>query len=384
MNSFRPTWAEIDLSAIAHNLGEIRKNLTPPTRLMALLKANAYGHGILDVARLCVREKVDFLGVALLDEAVHLRENGIELPILILGYTDDQDLDVVVHYAFRQTIFDLEKAERLSQIAMDMGQQAYVHIKVDTGMTRTGFMADKAGVDVVERICKLPGLVVEGIFTHFALADSSEQEYTILQMGRFNWFLHSLAQSGIHIPIKHAANSAGISFYPEAHFDMVRAGINVYGLVASPDMPGELDLVPAMRLKSRVVSLKEVPPGTPVSYGGDFVTDRPTMIATIPIGYGDGYIRAYGNRAWATVRGRQMPLIGRVCMDYCMFDATDIEGIQVGDEVILFGLGDDGITADDLARLTGSINYEVVCLLNSRVPRVYIHGIAPPESEAGS
>ncbi|NLW45603.1 MAG: alanine racemase [Syntrophomonadaceae bacterium] len=373
MHSLRPTWAEIDLGAIAHNIKQIRGLLNGSTKFMAILKANAYGHGMLEVARTCVEQGVDYLGVALLDEALYLRENGITTPMLILGYTPPPALDAVVEFGFRQTIFDPKTAELLSEAAVKQGRKAFVHIKVDTGMSRTGFFTDEETVKTVARVCKLPGLTVEGIYTHLAAADSADETFTRLQLQRFSGFLQALQSSGIRIPIRHAANSAGIAFYPEAHYDLVRAGINLYGLRSSVERESNLGLIPAMRLKSRVVMVKEVPESTAVSYGCTYVTSRPTKIATVPIGYGDGYTRAYSNRAWAMVRGHRVPLIGRVCMDYCMFDVTAVDDIQVGDEVILFGRQEDQVTADELAEIIGTINYEVVCLLNSRVPRVYVN-----------
>jgi alanine racemase len=373
MNSLRPTWAEIDLNAIAHNIKQLRRLTKASTKFMAILKANAYGHGILEVAQVCVDQGVEFLGVALLDEALHLHESGIKTPVLILGYTPPSGLDAVVEYAFRQTVFDLASAELLSEAAVKRGKKAFVHIKVDTGMSRTGFFTNQEAVQTVARICGLPGLTVEGIFTHLATADSLDQTFAKLQLQRFSEFLQALKSSGIEIPIRHAANSAGIAYYPEAHYDLVRAGINLYGLKSSLERESDILLIPAMRLKSRVVMVKEVPESTMVSYGCTFVTSRPTRIATVPIGYGDGYIRAYSNRAWAMVRGKRVPLIGRVCMDYCMFDVTAVDDIQVGDEVILFGRPEDQVTADELAEIIGTINYEVVCLLNSRVPRVYVN-----------
>ncbi|NLV16512.1 MAG: alanine racemase [Syntrophomonadaceae bacterium] len=375
MNSFRPTWAEIDLGAIAHNIRELRRLIDPSTKFMAVLKANAYGHGILEVAEVCVGEKVDYLGVALLDEAMYLLENGINLPVLILGFTEESDLGLVIKNGFRQTVFDLATAQALSNLAMKEGKKAFVHIKVDTGMSRTGFMAGQDAVKTVSSICRLPGLIVEGVFTHLATADDADRNFTELQLQRFNDFLGALEEMGIRIPLRHAANSAGVTFHPEAHYDLVRAGINIYGLRSSLEYPDKLNLIPAMCLKSRVVMVKEVPASSPVSYGCSYITSRPTRIATIPIGYGDGYTRAYSNRAWATINGRRMQLIGRVCMDYCMFDITGAENIKVGDEVILFGRPEDGITADHLAELIGTINYEVVCLLNSRVHRVYVNDL---------
>ncbi|MGE5397136.1 MAG: alanine racemase [Chitinophagales bacterium] len=374
MHSLRPTWAEIDLGAIAHNIKQVKNKLQPGSSLMAVIKANAYGHGTVEVARVCANEGADFLAVALLDEACQLRDHGIKTPILILGYSPREGLDTVVRSGFRQTIYDWESALALSEAALKADQPAMVHIKLDTGMSRIGFFPDKDSVDTVIRISKLPGLVIEGIFTHFALADSLERSYTNQQLERFNRFISSLSDMGLKIPFRHAANSAGILEYPEAHLDMVRAGISIYGMRPSDEVRMDgLNLIPAMRLISHVVMIKELPAGTPVSYGCTYVTDRPTLVATVPVGYGDGYIRAYSNRAWASIRGKRVPMIGRVCMDYCMFDVTALDEVSMGDEVTMFGREEDGITADNLAEIAQTINYEVVCLVNSRVPRVYVN-----------
>lgn len=380
MNSLRPTWAEIDLDAIVHNVRELRNCLTPKTRFMAVIKANAYGHGLVQVARICEREGVDFLGVALLDEACYLRDCGIKTPIMILGYTPVNGAELVVTGGFRQTVYNWEGAESLSQAAVALGKEAVIHIKLDTGMSRIGFLPGEEALHVIEKIAALPNLVIEGVFTHFAQADSLDRSFTYLQLERFHQFLEGLDCLGIRIPIRHAANSAGIIQFPEAHLDMVRAGVSLYGLRPSPELDIKgLQLIPAMRLISRVVMVKEIPASTPISYGGTYLTPEPTKVATVPVGYGDGYTRFYSNCAWASVKGRPVPLIGRVCMDQCMFDVSEVEEVKIGDEVILFGRPGDGITADDLARITGTINYEVICLINSRVPRCYI-GQAEPEN----
>lgn len=373
MNSLRPTWAEIDLDAIAHNIRAIRKGLSPDVKMMAVIKANAYGHGMVEVAKTCAQENVDFLGVALQGEACQLRANRVDTPILILGYTPPQGALTTVLNGFRQTIFDEESAVALSKAAAEAGKKALIHVKIDTGMSRIGFQPDQNGMESVARFFEMPGLEVEGIFTHMAAADTVDRGYTESQLERFQHFLRGLEGRGLKAPIVHAANSAGILQYPDSHFQMVRAGITMYGLRPSEETDiGGLDLIPAMRLVSRVVMVKELKPQTPVSYGCTFVTERPTMVATAPVGYGDGYTRLYSNRVWATIRGKKAPLIGRVCMDQCLFDVTDIDGVQVGDEVTLFGRPEDGVTADDLAAAIGTINYEVVCLINSRVPRLYL------------
>lgn len=373
MHSLRPTWAEIDIDAIAHNINQLRGCLKPATKMMAVVKANAYGHGTLEVARVCAREGLDFLGVAVLDEALGIRRDGIDIPVLILGFTPPEGNEEIVEHEIRQTVFSREMAESLSETASSQGKKAYVHIKIDTGMSRIGFPALDADLAEIARIFELPNLVVEGIFTHLAMADSPDRSYTEMQLHRFESCLEGLTKLGVKMPIVHAANTAGTIEHQNAHFDMVRAGIGIYGLKPSPEVDTRhLDLIPAMRLKSSVVMVKEVPPSTAVSYGCTYVTDKRTRIATVPVGYGDGYTRLYSDRAWAAVNGQRIPLIGRVCMDHCMFDVTDKE-VELGDEVILFGRPEDGVTADDLAQCIGTINYEVVCLINSRVPRIYVN-----------
>lgn len=340
---------------------------------MAVIKANAYGHGMLKVAECCSEVGADYLGVALLDEALSLKEHGIATPVLILGYTSLDLAEVVVSYGFRQTVYDWDSAQALSDAAKKIGKPAYIHVKVDTGMSRIGFIPDEQAVDTVARIAELPGVILEGVFTHFACADIPDRSYTELQIQRFNDFLKHLKDRGCEVPLRHAANTAAILKYPEAYYDMVRAGIGIYGLKPSSEVDvGPLRLVPAMRLVSKVVMVKDLPAGTPVSYGGTYVTERRIKVATVPVGYGDGYTRAYSNRAWASIRGKKVPLIGRVCMDQCMFDVTEVEDVGVGDEVVLFGGRQDGVTADDLAEWGGTIGYEVICLINSRVPRYYV------------
>lgn len=374
MNSLRPTWAEIDLSAIAHNIEALRRITRPGVRLMTVIKANAYGHGTVEVAKACAQSGVDFLGVALQGEACQLRANRIDTPILVLGYTPAVGALTTVLNGFRQTVFDVDSVQALSRAAAETGKNAFIHVKIDTGMSRIGFQPDEAGLQTVAGFFETPGIVVEGMFTHMAAADTSNPDYTNRQLEQFDSFLARLAARGYSVPIRHAANSASLIQYPQAQYDMVRAGIAVYGLRPSDEVDiSELGLIPAMRLMSRVVMVKELPPGTPVSYGCTFVTQRPTRVATAPVGYGDGYTRLYSSRVFASIRGRRVPLIGRVCMDQCMFDVTDLEEVKVGDEVVLFGRPEDGVMADDLASAIGTINYEVVCLINSRVPRIYVH-----------
>ncbi|MEN6462941.1 MAG: alanine racemase [Syntrophomonas sp.] len=372
MDNKARTWAEIDLTAIRHNIKNIKKLLQPDTRLMCIVKANAYGHGMVEVARASLDEGASFLGVATLDEALGLREAGIDTPILVLGYIPGEYAEIVVANNIRPTVFNINAAEDLSRAATRLGQPAWVHIKIDTGMSRLGFPPEQTAIDTIIKISKLPGITVEGIFTHFAVADIEDKTFTYKQLESFKKTIFELEKRGIHIPLQHIGNSAAIMDIPEAQLNMVRSGIITYGLYPSREVKTErLKLIPAMRLISKVIMIKNLPPGRSVSYGRTFTSPTELTVATIPVGYADGYSRLLSNRAWAVVKGKKVPLIGRVCMDQCMFDVSGAEGIKEGDEVILFGRPEDGITVDDLAEIVGTINYEMVCLITSRVPRVY-------------
>ncbi len=368
----RPTWAEIDLSAIKHNIAVLRAYLKPSTRFMAVVKANAYGHGVMEVANVCAANGVDFLGVATLDEAMPLVEAGIKLPILVLGYVPGEFAEQVIEHDIRTVVYEEGYARELSRAAQRLGKDALIHFKIDTGMGRLGFPDDDAGIAAVVGIAALPGIRAEGLMTHFAESDSPQRDYTSQQIQRFMAFNRELEKQGLHIAIKHCGNSAAIVSYPEAHLDMVRAGIMLYGLYPAPSMKAlNLDIIPAMTLKSRVSFVKTLPCGESVSYGRTYTCSEDTEVATIPIGYADGYNRLLSNRAYAMIKGIKAPLIGTVCMDQCMFALPKGSNVQTGDEVILFGRPEDGITADDLANLIGTINYESVTTITSRVPRTY-------------
>jgi alanine racemase len=339
---------------------------------MAVVKANAYGHGVLETAAVCVARGVDFLGVATLDEAIPLVEAGIKLPLLVLGYVPGEFAEQVIEHNIRTVVYEKDYARELSRAAQQMGKDALIHFKIDTGMGRLGFPANASGIAEVLEISAWPGLRAEGLMTHFAESDCPDRAYTLQQIRRFQDFNRELENRQLKIAIKHCANSAAIVSYPEAHFDMVRAGIMLYGLYPSPSMKAlDLDIIPAMTLKSRVSFVKTLSCGESVSYGRTFLCSEDTEVATVPIGYADGYNRLLSNRAYAMVKGIKTPLIGTVCMDQCMFALPGGANVKVGDEVILFGKPEDGITADDLAEMIGTINYEIVTTITSRVPRTY-------------
>lgn len=375
-------WAEIDLSAIAENTRELRRITRPEARLMAVVKADAYGHGAKEVARAALSAGASVLGVARLGEAISLRDAGISAPILIFSYTSPEDAETLVRLDLAQSVFDVQTAMAFSQQAQALGQPIHLHLKVDTGMGRLGILTDNGtgmsvssdAVDAARTIASLPGIILEGLSTHFAAADSADKNFTNYQFKRFTDFIARLTAAGIDIPIKHAANSAAIIDHPETHLDMVRAGIAIYGLKPSSEVNlAKLRLTPAMTLKSRIVQLKCVGEGFPVSYGMTWTSKRPTAIATVPVGYADGFSRRLSNIGEMLVRGRRAPIRGRVCMDHTMIDVGDIAEARTGDEVVIFGRQDGAeISAEEVAEQLGTINYEVTAALTARVARVFV------------
>lgn len=367
--------ANVNLEAIRHNLNEVRKKLKPDTKLMAVIKADAYGHGAVALAKAIGNSGsgIDYYGVAIIEEAVELREAGIDKPILILGYTPKEQYDLVVTYDVAQTIFQYEMAEALSLEAKRQNKTAKIHIKVDTGMSRIGYTDTMDSIEEIKRIVALENIEIEGIFSHFARADEEDRSCTELQIQRFNTFLKLLEKEQIYIPIKHIANSAGIIEFSEAYYNMVRCGIVTYGIYPSSEVNHEkLHLIPAMEMKTHVAFVKDVEPGVGVSYGAIYVTSKKTRIATIPVGYADGYSRNLSNTGKVIIHGQFAPIIGRICMDQFMVDVSDIEEVKQGDTVTLLGRdGDAYISAEELAQWSHSFAYELVCTVGKRIPRVY-------------
>lgn len=375
-----PIWAEIYCSALRQNFHLIRSHIKTSTRIMSVVKGNAYGHGALTVASLLAQEGTDLFGVARFSEAEQLRQGKISQPILIFGITDPRLVSALASNNFIQTVHSLSYAEKLHKAAKDSGCQVRIHLKVDTGMGRLGFLTSGNGgtipiSEVISRISRLDSLLLEGIYTHFATCDSPVLDSGRNQLELFN---SSLLQLGVVTQPKelciHASNSAALMVLPEAHFDMVRPGIMLYGLVPSVEMDSSaFKLSPAMSVKTRISQLKRVPQGFPISYGHSYVTNHETVIATVPVGYADGYPRLLSSLGKMLIRGVHANIVGRVCMDQLMLDVGHIPNVQEGDEVVVLGKqGDEEITADELAQLTGTINYEVVSRLLARVPRVYI------------
>lgn len=369
----RPVWAEIDLDILANNMRNIKK-LAGDKEVMAVVKADAYGHGALDVAPCLLENGASRLAVAMLTEAVELRNNNITAPIMILGYTPLYLGEELINYDIEQTIYDLDYAKELSALAISLNKKAKVHIALDTGMGRIGFLPTYESFNAIGEICSLDGLDVIGIFTHFSSSDEKDKDYTQYQFNQIYDFIDKLESEGINIPLKHASNSAAIIDLPNTYLDAIRAGIILYGYYPSNEVQKEnLSIKPALTLKARIAHVKELESGMYISYNRTFKTSRKSKIATIPIGYADGYIRTLKHEAKVIVNGQLAPIVGNICMDQFMIDVTDIDDVKSGDEVILLGES-NGIkfNADDLAKCMNSINYEVLCLLKKRVPRAYI------------
>lgn len=372
--TFNRAWAEINLDHIAHNVREIKRLAGKRTEIMAAVKADAYGHGTLETVATMLENGVSRLAVSMLDEAIQLRKIGIDVPILVLSFTDPKRAPEILKYNITQTVFSHELAEALSDEALKQGTKAKIHIKIDTGMTRVGFMPGYSAVKDVVSIMSLKGIVIEGIFTHFAVADEKDRTYTHRQFELFENIIEELNRIGVLIPIRHVSNSAAIIQYPEMTLEAVRPGIILFGIYPSNEVDRSIiDLKPAMTLKANIILVKDVDPGVSISYGRRFTTGRPSKIATIPIGYADGYSRLLTGKSHVIVNGQYAPVVGTICMDQCMIDVTDVQGsVKTGDEVVLIGKqGNLEVTADEIASLIGTIPYEIVCIIGKRIPRVY-------------
>jgi len=372
----RPVWAEVDLDCLAHNMREARRVTPKNTLIMAAVKADGYGHGAPEAAEVFLENGADRLCTATLDEAVQLRRLGFTAPILCLGYVPEYLYGVALEYGVGITIYRLDHARALSEAATQMGVDAVVHVKLDTGMGRLGFRVSEATVDEVAGVSGLKGVNLGGVFTHFAVADEADKGYTRLQFSRFMDVVDALEARGVEVPLKHVSNSAAIIDFPEYSLDMVRPGIMLYGFYPSPHVDqSRVSLRPAMTLKAKISHVKEVPESTGISYGLTYKTGRRSVIATVPVGYADGYSRRLSNVGWVAVGGARASIVGRVCMDQCMVDVTDIPGVSVGDVVTLMGDGSGGSPhVEEVAAWMGTITHEVTCGVSRRVPRVYLRG----------
>ncbi len=366
--------ALIDLDALEYNIKSIRKKTPEGTGIIGVIKADAYGHGSVEVAQVLLENGADWFAVAVVDEGLNLRKHGINAPILLLGYTPELRFEDVINNGFIQTMYSYEMAEKLSKTAVRLGKTAVVHIKIDTGMGRIGYRVNDEAADEIVRISKLPGIEVNGMFTHFAASDEADKAYTNMQFERFMKMDKMLKDRGLNIPIRHAANSAAIMDIDSMMLNMVRPGIILYGAYPSDEVVKEnLDLRPVMSIKTHVSFVKEVEKGDCISYGRTYTAPDKRKIATIPVGYADGFIRAYAKDGKVLIKGKFAPIVGRICMDQFMVDVTDIDDVKINDEVVLMGTqGENSITADDIAKALNTINYEVFCTLSKRVPRQYI------------
>ena len=352
----------------------MHKKLKPGTKIAAVVKADGYGHGAVEISR--VLENLPYLwgyAVATSNEAMQLVEAGRKKPIIILGLSFPEQFEEIVENDLRPAVCTYETAQALSDIAAEKNKVCRIHIKVDTGMSRIGFQVTPESADTVARISKLPNIMIEGIFTHFARADESSKAPAYEQFKQFEKMIAMVEEKGVQIPLKHCSNSAGIVEIPECNMDMVRAGITLYGLWPSEEVDKtKISLKPVMSLRSRVAYVKELLPGRQISYGGTFTVKKKMTVATVPVGYGDGYARGLSNKGWVLIKGQKAPICGRVCMDQCMVDVTDIPGVKIGDTVTLLGKdADEEITMEQLGELSGRFNYEFACLITPRVPRIY-------------
>jgi len=369
-------YASINLDAIYQNVVNAKKLLKPGTKIMAVVKADGYGHGAVETAAV-LDNIVDAYGVAILEEGIELRKAGFTKPILIFGYTPVQQYKPMINYNIATAVFQYKMALEMSDIAQRLGKRAHIHIALDTGMSRIGFIPDDESLNVIQRIATLPGIEIDGCFTHFARMDEKDKTTTKMQFEKYTSFIKRIADKGIALPCRHVSNSAGIIEMQEVNLDMVRDGISIYGMYPSEEVDKEkLELVPAMELKAYISFIKTLPPGVEIGYGGTFTTTRETKVATIPVGYADGYPRSLSGKGRVLVHGKSAPVLGRVCMDQFMVDVTDINDAREGDVVTLAGRDGGGyIPIEEVAGLAYSFNYEFVCNVGKRVPRVYYrHG----------
>ncbi|MEJ8774375.1 alanine racemase [Blautia sp. HCN-1074] len=367
--------AVISLDAVEQNFREMRKNIAEDTKMIAVVKADAYGHGAVPIAHLI--ENHDYIwgfAAATAEEAVHLRQAGITKPILILGIVFDEYFPELVQYDIRPAVCEYDEAKKLSDEAVLQNKTVHIHIALDTGMTRIGYADIPESVEEIKKIAELPKLEIEGMFTHFARADEYDRSPAMVQLERYQDFSKRVEEAGVDIPLHHCSNSAGIIRVPEANLSIVRAGITIYGIYPSSEVERDIvKLAPVMELKSHITYVKDVPAGAAISYGGTYVADKKRRVATIPVGYADGYPRQLSNKGWVLIHGKKAPILGRVCMDQFMADVTEIDNVKKGDEVTLLGRdGDEFISIEEMGDLCGRFSYEFACDISPRVPRVYI------------
>lgn len=371
----RPTWIEIDTEAIRKNVKNLKACAESKVDFMGVIKADAYGHGAVKIAKILQEEDVKWFGVVMVEEGIQLRKQGFKEPILILGPIPEEDYPRLLEYELTPGIYKLSQAIELNNIAEKTNKRATIHIKIDTGMGRLGFIPDERSIEEIKEIINLPDIFVEGIYTHLSTADEKYNEYAREQYKKFIFILDELKQQGITIPIRHMANSAATMNFKEMHLDMIRPGTSIYGLYPGPEMIENptVDLYPAMSIKSKLMHIKTVPPDTSVSYSRTFITKKPSKIGVIPMGYVDGVFRLLANKGEVLIRGKRCPIVGNICMDQFMVDITDLKDVNIGDEVVILGeQGDDRISAEEIGAHAGTISIEVVTRIGKRVPIYYV------------
>ena len=367
----RPTWVEIDLNALRHNLFAIKKWVGPQIKILGIVKADAYGHGDYEVSRVLLNNGVEMLGIAILEEGIQLRDKGIKAPLLILGGIFEEQIDTVIQYGLTPTVYDLKLADVLSKRANYFNKIMKVHVYVDTGMGSIGVKYDKA-VEFVKFVKNMKNLLIEGIYTHCSSSDEKDSAFTNLQIKRFRDVLDALDTIKVCIPLRHMANSGAILDYPEAYFNMVRPGLSLYGLYPSEDVSRDIGIKPVMSFKTRIIHIKNMESGDVIGYGRTYRITKPTRVATLPLGYDDGYNRLFSNQGEVIIRGKKASIVGRVCMDQCFVDVTHIKDVSVGDEVVLYGSqAQESIPIESIAKQLNTIPYEVTCSISKRVPRIY-------------
>ena len=370
----RPAWIEIDLNALRKNIRNLKACVSKNADFMGVIKADGYGHGAIKVAEILKQEGINRFAVVMMEEGIALRRAGYAEPILILGHTQEEDFEKTLEYELTPIVYKYSQAVQLNKIAEEMKTKAVVHIKIDTGMSRLGFTPEYKSVETIKEISKFRNLLIEGIYTHLATADQIKSDFVKKQFETFKEVLNGLEKDGVHIPIKHMANSAATINFPEMHFDMVRPGTSLYGLYPGPEMSAKptVELHPVMAIKAKLVHIKSVDTGTPVSYGGRFVTQRPSVLGVVPMGYVDGVFRQLANKGEVLIRGKRCTIVGTICMDQFMVDITELNEVEIGDEVVLVGQqGCDRITADEVGANAGTISIEVVTRIGSRMPVIY-------------
>lgn len=372
IKDLRPAFLEINLDNIKNNYEKIRKAIGGNTEIMAVIKANAYGHGSISIGKELERIGVNMFAVSILSEAIELRNEGIDSNILVLNYTPKSQFIRLLEQNISQSIYSYNDAKELSKLAIKEGKVANIHIKIDTGMNRLGFLVEEESVGEIEKISKLENIKIEGIFTHFACSDEKNKDFTRGQYKKFKWTIDQLEKRGVYISKKHISNSAAVADLPEYNLDIIRPGLILYGYYPSEYVSKELKLKPAMALKARISHIKTIKKDQGISYGQNYITHKETKVATIPIGYGDGYSRMLTDKSYVWVKGKTCKIIGTICMDQMMIDVSEVKDLNRGDEVVLFGYEDDHPKVEDIAEKLNTINYEIICMMNRRLPRIYM------------